>query len=162
TFLAILIGTIIGGSVVLNDNGIALVLGVLAVLAVIGLAASFAIPAAPSAATGLPVGFNIVSATAEMLRYAGSRPDLFPSVLGISWFWLVGATFLSQVPAFVKDIVGGDPQVVTLLLTVFSIGIGLGSLLCNRLLKGEVSAKLVPFGALGISLFGFDLWAATS
>ena len=162
TFVAILIGTIIGGSVVLSDNGIALVLGVLAVLAVIGLAASLAIPAAPSAVADLPVGLNIVSATLEMLRYAGSRRDLFLSILGISWFWLVGATFLSQVPVFVKEEIGGDPQVVTLLLTVFSIGIGVGSLLCNRLLKGEVSAKLVPFGALGISLFGFDLWLASS
>jgi acyl-[acyl-carrier-protein]-phospholipid O-acyltransferase/long-chain-fatty-acid--[acyl-carrier-protein] ligase len=97
-----------------------------------------------------------------MLRYAGARRDLFLSILGVSWFWLVGATFLSQVPALVKDGLNGDPQVVTLLLTVFSIGIGLGSLLCNRLLKGEVSARHVPFGALGISLFAFDLWAATS
>lgn len=162
TFLAILIGTMIGGGIVLHDNGIALVLGSLAGLAVIGVAASLAIPAAPSAAPDLPVGFNIVAATGEMLRYAGSRRDLFLSILGISWFWLVGATFLSQVPAFVKEGIGGDPQVVTLLLTVFSVGIGLGSLLCNRLLKGEVSARHVPFGALGISLFGFDLWAATS
>ena len=162
TFLAILIGTIVGTSVVLNDDGIVLVLGVLAVLALTGLAASIAIPAAPSTAPDLPVGMNIVGATAEMLRYAGSRRDLFLSILGISWFWLVGATFLSQVPTFVKDGVGADETVVTLLLTVFSVGIGLGSLLCNRLLKGEVSARHVPFGALGISLFGLDLWAATS
>jgi acyl-[acyl-carrier-protein]-phospholipid O-acyltransferase/long-chain-fatty-acid--[acyl-carrier-protein] ligase len=162
TFLAILIGTIVGGSLVLSDQGIPLVLGVLAALAVTGLAASFAIPAAPSAAPGLPIRVNIVAATAEMMRYAGSRRDLFLSILGISWFWLVGATFLSQVPAFVKDGINGNPQVVTLLLTVFSIGIGLGSLLCNRLLKGEVSARHVPFGALGISAFAFDLWAATS
>jgi acyl-[acyl-carrier-protein]-phospholipid O-acyltransferase/long-chain-fatty-acid--[acyl-carrier-protein] ligase len=162
TFLAILIGMIVGGSVVLRDDGIVLVLGTLAVFAVVGLASSLAIPPAPSAAANLPVGFNVVAATVEMLRYAASRRDLFLSILGISWFWLVGATFLSQVPAFVKDGIGGDPQVVTLLLTVFSIGIGLGSLLCNRLLKGEVSAKHVPFGALGISLFAFDLWIATS
>jgi acyl-[acyl-carrier-protein]-phospholipid O-acyltransferase/long-chain-fatty-acid--[acyl-carrier-protein] ligase len=162
TFLAILIGMIVGGSVVLSENGVVLVLGVLAILAAIGLAASLAIPAAPSASPDLPVGFNIVGATVEMLRYAGGQRVLFLSILGISWFWLVGAVFLSQVPAFVKDNIGGDPQVVTLLLTVFSIGIGIGSMLCNRLLKGEVSAKHVPFGALGISLFGFDLWAASS
>jgi acyl-[acyl-carrier-protein]-phospholipid O-acyltransferase/long-chain-fatty-acid--[acyl-carrier-protein] ligase len=162
TFLAILIGTIFGGSLVLSDGGIASVLGLLGALAVVGLVASFAIPAAPSAAPDLRVGFNVVAATAEMLRYAASRRDLFLSILGISWFWLVGATFLSQVPALVKDGLGGDPQIVTLLLTVFSVGIGLGSLLCNRLLQGEVSAKHVPFGALGISLFAFDLWSATN
>ncbi len=162
TFLAILIGTIVGGSVVLLDGGIGTVLWVLAGLALAGFAASFAIPRAPSAAAGLPLGLNIASATAEMLRYAASRRDLFLSILGISWFWLVGATFLSQVPAYVKDVVGGDEQVVTLFLTVFSVGIGLGSLLCNRLLKGEVSAKYVPFGALGLTLFAVDLWAATS
>lgn len=162
TFLAILIGTIVGGSLILGDQGIPLVLGALAALAVIGLASSLAIPTAPSAAPDLPISRNIAAATAEMLRYAGARRDLFLSILGVSWFWLVGATFLSQVPALVKDGLNGDPQVVTLLLTVFSIGIGLGSLLCNRLLKGEVSARHVPFGALGISLFAFDLWAATS
>ena len=162
TFLAILIGMIVGGGVVLHENGIPLVLGVLAVLSVIGLASSFAIPAAPSAAANLPVGFNIAAATAEMLRYAASRRDLFLSILGISWFWLVGATFLSQVPVFVKDGIGASSDVVNLLLAVFSIGIGVGSMLCNRLLKGEVSAKHVPFGALGISLFAFDLWAASS
>jgi acyl-[acyl-carrier-protein]-phospholipid O-acyltransferase/long-chain-fatty-acid--[acyl-carrier-protein] ligase len=162
TFLAILIGTIVGGSVVLLDGGIGAVLWVLAGLAVAGLAASLAIPSAPSAAPDLPLRLNIAGATAEMLRYAASRRDLFLSILGISWFWLVGATFLSQVPATVKDVIGGDEQVVTLFLTVFSVGIGLGSLLCNRLLKGEVSAKYVPFGALGLTLFAVDLWAATS
>jgi acyl-[acyl-carrier-protein]-phospholipid O-acyltransferase / long-chain-fatty-acid--[acyl-carrier-protein] ligase len=162
TFLAILIGTIVGGSLVLLDGGIGAVLWVLAGLAAAGLAASFAIPRAPSAAPGLPLGLNIVGATAEMLRYAASRRDLFLSILGISWFWLVGATFLSQMPATVKDVIGGDEQVVTLFLTVFSVGIGVGSLLCNRLLNGEVSAKYVPFGALGLTLFALDLWAATS
>ena len=162
TFLAILIGTIFGGSLVLSDGGIVSVLGLLAALSIVGLIASFAIPAAPSAAPDLRVGFNIVGATVEMLRYAGSRRVLFLSILGISWFWLVGATFLAQVPALVKDGIGGDPQIVTLLLTVFSVGIGLGSLLCNRLLRGEVSAKHVPFAALGISVFAFDLWSATN
>ncbi|HEX2115413.1 MAG TPA: MFS transporter, partial [Alphaproteobacteria bacterium] len=109
TFLAILIGTIFGGSLVLGDNGIVAVLWLLGALAVLGLVASFAIPAAPSAAPELHVGINIVGATADMLRYAGARRDLFLSILGISWFWLVGATFLSQVPALVKDRLGGDP-----------------------------------------------------
>lgn len=162
TFLAILIGMIIGTSAVLHDDGIVLVLGLLAALAIIGLGASFAIPAAPSTAPDLPVGFNIVADTVEMLRYAASRRDLFLSILGISWFWLVGATFLSQVPTFVKGAIGGDAQVVMLLLAVFSVGIGVGSMLCTRFLKGEVSARHVPFGALGISLFGFDLWLAGS
>jgi acyl-[acyl-carrier-protein]-phospholipid O-acyltransferase / long-chain-fatty-acid--[acyl-carrier-protein] ligase len=162
TFLAILIGTIVGGSVVLLDGGIGMVLWVLAGLAIAGLVASVAIPSAPSSARDLPLGLNIAAATIEMLRYAASRRDLFLSILGISWFWLVGATFLSQVPAYVKDVIGGDEQVVTLFLTVFSVGIGLGSLLCNRLLRGEVSAKYVPFGALGLTLFAVDLWAATS
>ena len=72
-------------------------------------------------------------------------------ILGISWFWLVGFTFLAQFPAYVKDTLGANEQVVTLFLTVFSVGIAIGSMMTNKLLKGEVSAKHVPIGALGIS-----------
>ncbi len=78
------------------------------------------------------------------------------------WFWLVGATFLSQFPTYAKDTLGADEHVVTLFLTVFSVGIGIGSILCNRLLKGEVSAKLVPFAAMGMTIFMIDLYFASS
>jgi hypothetical protein len=85
----------------------------------------------------------------------------FRSILGISWFWLAGATYLSQFPGYVRFTLGAEEVVVTLFLTVFSVGIAFGSLLCNRLLGGKVSARTVPWGALGIGLFSIDLWLAS-
>jgi MFS family permease len=82
-------------------------------------------------------------------------------MLGISWFWLAGATYLSQFPAYVRFILGAEALVVTLFLTLFSVGIAFGSLLCNRLLAGRLSARCVPWGALGIALFSIDLWFAS-
>ena len=89
------------------------------------------------------------------------NPRVFGCILGISWFWLVGATFLSQFPTFAKDILHGDETVVTLLLTVFSVGIGLGSLLCSALLKGKIKSTYVPMAGICISLFTLDLFFAS-
>jgi len=83
------------------------------------------------------------------------------SMLGISWFWFYGATFLTQFPNFAKDVLGGDEHVVTFLLALFSVGIGVGSLLCERLSGHKVEIGLVPFGSIGLTLFAFDLWLAT-
>ena len=82
------------------------------------------------------------------------------SMLGISWFWFYGATFLTQFPIFAKDILGGNEHVVTLLLALFSIGIGAGSLLCERLSGHKVEIGLVPFGSIGLTIFAVDLWFA--
>jgi len=162
TFLAILIGTIVGGVAILTTHGIAIVsLGLLAV-AIAGLIAAIFIPAAPPPAPDLTLRFNIVADTLDMLRYARQRRELFLAMLGISWFWLVGATFLSQFPTLAKDVVGADENVVTLFLVAFTIGIALGSLICNKLLAGEVSTRLVPLAALGISLFTVDLYYASA
>jgi acyl-[acyl-carrier-protein]-phospholipid O-acyltransferase/long-chain-fatty-acid--[acyl-carrier-protein] ligase len=161
TFLAILLGTVIGGVAVTASSGIVLISSATVAIAGLGFIASLFIPKAAPAAPELRLGFNIVAQTWEMTRYAAARRDLLLSVLGISWFWLVGATFLAQFPTFAKDVLGGDEHIVTLFLTVFSIGIGLGSLLCNRLLAGEVSARHVPFGALGITIFAVDLYYAS-
>lgn len=162
TFLAILIGTIAGGIAILAADGPIVISITIMAVAVLGFLVSLFIPRAAPAAPNLPYGLNIVAATREMLSYAGHRRDLFLSILGISWFWLVGATFLSQFPTYAKDTLGADEHVVTLFLTVFSVGIGIGSILCNRLLKGEVSAKLVPFAALGMTIFMIDLYFASS
>jgi MFS family permease len=82
-------------------------------------------------------------------------------MLGISWFWLAGATYLSQFPAYVRFVLGAEASIVTLFLTLFSVGIAFGSLLCNRLVAGRISARCVPWGALGIGLFSIDLWMAS-
>ena len=161
TFLAILLGTIAGGVLIMADHGILAVSLLALAIAVGGLVASFFIPHAPSAAPDLKIGFNIVSDSWRMVRHVAARRGIFLSILGISWFWLLGATFLAQFPAFAKNVLGGNDHVVTLFLTAFSIGIGIGSMLCNRLLKGVISVRYVPAAALAMTVFILDLYFAT-
>lgn len=117
-------------------------------------------PSAPPPAPDLALDLNIVRDSWRLLGRVTALPELRAPVLGLSWFWLVGATYLAQLPALTKHVIGGDEQVVTLFLTTFSVGIGLGSLLCNRLLRGAITLRLVPIGALGISVFTIDLYFA--
>jgi acyl-[acyl-carrier-protein]-phospholipid O-acyltransferase/long-chain-fatty-acid--[acyl-carrier-protein] ligase len=161
TFLAILIGTIAGGLLILAPGGAAVVAAAQLALALAGWAASRFLPRLEPAAPRLRVNPNIAAETWSILRHATGRRDLRWAVLGISWFWLVGAAFLAQFPNYAKDVLRADNQVVTLFLTLFSVGIGIGSVLCARLLRGEISARLVPLGALGMALFAFDLYAAS-
>jgi acyl-[acyl-carrier-protein]-phospholipid O-acyltransferase/long-chain-fatty-acid--[acyl-carrier-protein] ligase len=161
TYLAILLGTIAGGLLILAAGGVDAIAWALLLVAIAGFAASLFIPRTAASAPTLRVHLNIFADTLEMLGYARQRRDLFLAILAISWFWLIGATFLSQFPTFAKDVVGADNSVVTLFLTAFTIGIAAGSLVCNRLLKGEVSARFVPLAALGLSLFTFDLFEAS-
>ena len=161
TFLAILAGTIAGGLLVLLDHG-TIIVGVGSVLlASGGFATSLLLPRAHGGNAQVTVGRNPLRETAILLRMVGEKRDLRLSMLGISWFWLVGATYLSLFPAFAKHVLAADEHVVTVMLTMFSIGVGVGSMLCGKLLKGEVSAKHVPFAALGMTLFAFDLWLAS-
>ena len=161
TFIAILLGTIAGGVLVLLPGGLGIVSAAVLGVAILGLAAAMRIPPAPPPAPELMIGWNIAAATAAVLREAMRESVLRRSMLGISWFWLVGATFLSQFPGYAKETLGADEHVVTLVLTAFSIGIAAGSMLCNRILKGQISARTVPWGALGISLFAIDLYFAS-
>ena len=162
TFLAILLGTIVGSILILRDNGTMIVSSLVIGLAFLGWISSLTIPRAAAPMPELRINLNIFSETWRIVRAASSQRDIFLSILGISWTWLAGATFLTQLPAFSKDVIGANEQVVTLFLTIFSIGVGIGSLWCNKLLDGEITAKYVPFGALGITLFGIDLYFASS
>ena len=162
TFLAILLGTIGGSILILRDNGPVIIATLIIALAVLGWVASLSIPRAAAPMPALRLNPNIFGETLRIVRTAASQRDIFLSILGISWTWLAGATFLTQLPAFSKDVIGANEQVVTLFLTLFSIGVGIGSLWCNKLLDGEISAKYVPFGALGVTLFGIDLYFASA
>ncbi len=162
TFLAILTGTIFGGLVVMQVGGIYLISAAAVIFALAGYAASRAIPQAPPPTPQLPINWNLPQATWDIIRNDRRNRRVFISILAISWFWLIGATFLSQFPAYARKAIGGDETVVTLFLTVFSIGIGIGSLLCSRLLKGRISSRFVPWAAAGISLFTLDLYMASS
>ncbi|MCB1858004.1 MAG: MFS transporter [Gammaproteobacteria bacterium] len=161
TFLAILLGTLTGGLLILSTFGTTIIsLGVI-VVAVAGWVASRFIPGTAPAAPDIPIPANFLGETLAIVRYTAVRAEIFFPILGVSWFWLVGATFLAQVPTFGKAVLGGGEDLVTLLLLAFSVGIGIGSLLCNRLLRGEVHGTFVPLGALGISVFSVDLYLAS-
>jgi acyl-[acyl-carrier-protein]-phospholipid O-acyltransferase / long-chain-fatty-acid--[acyl-carrier-protein] ligase len=160
TFLAILFGTM-AGILIASRHGAIAVAALIVVVALAAWATSFAIPHTSAAAPRGPARWNLVAATLGLVRQSAGYPIPFRSMLGISWFWLAGAIYLSQFPGYVRFTLGGEEVVVTLVLTVFSVGIALGSLLCNRLLGGKVSARTVPWGALGIGLFSIDLWRAS-
>ena len=157
TFIAILLGTI-AGMVIATRHGSAAVAGLVVAVALAAWAASRQIPRTTPAARRSAARWNLFGATVRVIRRAAQEPGPFRSMLGISWFWLAGATYLSQFPAYVRFVLGAEELVVTLFLTLFSVGIAFGSLLCNRLLAGRLSARCVPWGALGIGLFSIDLW----
>lgn len=160
TFLAILLGTI-AGIVIAARNGAALVAAMIVLVALLAWAASLEIPRTSPAAPLRLVRWNLFAATTIVIRQAAHDPVPFRSMLGISWFWLAGAVYLSQFPAYVRFFLAGEEAIVTLFLTAFSVGIAAGSLLCNRLLRGRISARIVPWGALGIGLFSIDFWLAS-
>ncbi len=158
TFLGILSGTIAGGLLILLPGGAAGTSAALLALSLGGFGASLMLPATRPAAPRLRVQWNIAALTWEILCEARRKRKVWLAVLGISWFWLVGAALLSQFPNFAKEYLQAGNQVVTLFLTLNSIGVGLGSLLVSRILQGRISAVLVPWSALGMAAFAADLW----
>jgi acyl-[acyl-carrier-protein]-phospholipid O-acyltransferase/long-chain-fatty-acid--[acyl-carrier-protein] ligase len=162
TFVAIVVGTVAGGALMLLSDGAAVVSATGVALALVGLAAASRIPAQPPANPALRIGPNIVAETARVLRHAAAIRPIWLSVLGLSWFWTIGATLMTEFPIIARDTLHGSGSVLTLLLAVFAIGVGIGSIGCARLLHGDVSPRLVPFAALGISLFCWDFSHATA
>ena len=159
TFLAILAGTI-GAGVMMSSSHYAPVVAVAVVgVAMLGYLASRWIPRAAAVAPGMRLNWNIVSQSWATLRLGlGQTPAVSRSIVGNSWFWFVGAIYLTQIPAYAKDWLHGDETVVTLVLTLFSVGIALGSLLCERLSGRKVEIGLVPFGSFGLTVFGLLWW----
>ena len=162
TFVAILLGNVAGGVLIaLPDIGATLVAIACVSLAVIGRLTAQAVPASPATDPGLRINWNPISETINNLKLAHGNLVVFRSLLGISWMWFLGAVFMSNFPVFAKDVLHGNEAVASLLLVVFSIGIGVGSLLCEVLSKRHVEIGLVPAGAIGISIFAIDLYFAT-
>ena len=162
TFVAILLGNVVGGLMiatpVVGAHHVALACIALALL---GRAVSQWVPDSPATDPALAINWNPVSETWRNLRLAHGNVVVFRSLLGISWMWFFGAVFLSNFPAFAKEVLHGNEQVASLLLVVFSIGIGIGSLLCETLSRRHVEIGLVPLGAIGMSLFSIDLYFAS-
>lgn len=163
TFLAILLGTIIGTQIITKapDGSVLMACIFVIVVALAGYFSSRRIPAAPAANPELKIRFNPVVETWKLVKYTKKNRVIFQCIIGISWFWFMGATYLAQFPIFARDVLGGNGDVYTILLAAFSIGIGCGSALCERLSGGKVEIGLVPLGAIGITLFGLDLFFAT-
>ncbi|HAO31652.1 MAG TPA: glycerol acyltransferase, partial [Candidatus Competibacteraceae bacterium] len=161
TNLAILLGTMLGGILIARQQGAYWVAGAVVSLAVLGYLSSRSIPTAPPAAPDLKINWNPLTETWRILKFTHQNFTVFQSVLGISWFWFLGSVYLAQLPNYSKLTLGGGEPVVTLLLTLFAVGIGIGSLLCERLSGRMVELGLVPFGSIGLTLFGVDLFFAT-
>lgn len=161
TFIAILLGNILGVVFIMQPNGLMIISGAIIVFAFLGYVSSCFIPKASPGAPDLKLSFNFVKETYRVVQFAKHTQELFLCILGISWFWLIGFVFLAQFPNFAKDYMGGNEDVFVLFLALFSIGIGVGSGLCNWILKGKISAVYVPWAALGISVFTIDLFFAT-
>jgi len=163
TSVAILAGMMLGGWLIIQPGwGVMGVVVVTLAVSALGIALSRLIPKAPAADPRLAIDWNPVSATWRNLRFATRNRTVFLSILGVSWFWFVGSMFVTQFPNLTKNVLGATESVVTLLLIVFSIGIGIGSLLCERLSGHKVEIGLVPFGSIGITLFGVDLFLASA
>lgn len=152
TFLSILLGTIFGGLIIRTEYGIEILGFFIIGFAVMGWISSRYIPKAPIGDAKLKISWNIAKETWKIISYAKKERTVWLSIIGISWFWLIGATFLTQFPVYTKEIIGGNEHIVTLFLTIFSIGVGIGSVLCNNLLKGEINGRLVPYGSIGITV----------
>lgn len=160
TFLAILLGTVAGGILIQKADAAIWVGGALIGVAVAGWLASLRIPPAPAPAPEMRLRWNLLSQTWRTIGFGRRVHSVFLSILGISWFWLLGAAYLTQIPNFTREVLRSNESVVTLLLTMFSVGIGVGSLLCERLSGRRVELGLVPLGSIGLSVFGFDLFLA--
>ena len=162
TSLAILLGMIVAGILTQLTNALYWVSAMVMLVAALGYFAARFIPVTPAMQPELKVNWNIFTTSMATIRYLYSLPFLFFVILGNSWFWFYGATFLTQTPEFSKVILHGNESVVIFLLTLFSVGVSIGSLLCKSFTKNQVSLRLLPFGIAGLSLFAMDLYWSLS
>lgn len=160
TFLSILVGTLSAGILVSDENGTLWSAITVAVLAFAGYLSSRAIPALPPEGVIEKIRFRPLSGTWRSIKKARQTPSIWMAILAISWFWFLGATYLTQFPNFAKLHLHSGATVVSLLLGMFSIGIAVGSFVCERFSYGHVELGLLPFGVMGLTIFGVDLlWA---
>ncbi|MEZ0317273.1 MAG: MFS transporter [Methylophilaceae bacterium] len=163
SFVAILLGQVLGAWLAMRPAGgeIVTCIAIIA-LALMGYWVSRGVPNSPAGDPSLKINWNPVTETFRNIRFIWQHQQVWLAIIGISWFWFFGATLLAQFPNLAKDVLGGDESVFILLLTVFSLGIGIGSLLCEKLSRGQVEIGLVPLGAIGLTIFGADLYASAA
>ena len=161
TYVAIIIGLIIGVETVdfESDRQVTLAIALVAV-ACVGYLASRQIPITEAVDPDLKINWNAWKETWRIVNFAREEKSVFLSILGISWFWFFGSALTIQVPAYTADILNGNESIVTTLLVAFAVGVGIGSLLCERMSDHRIELGLVPFGSIGMSLFSIDLYFA--
>lgn len=160
TFLAILLGTLAAGLLAGHSNTSWIAAG-LVLIALLGFGSSLAIPKSQAAAPGQHLDWNPWTSTLDNLRAAHESRTVFLSILGMSWFWFFGALVLVQLPLYCHNVLHGDESLVTVTIAMFAVGVGVGSLLCERLSGRQVEIGLVPFGSIGLTLFAIDWVIAT-
>lgn len=167
TYVAIILGLIAGGIAVGDEIAAFLLLdkkvilgGCLVAVAVTGYLASRQVPPTPAADPGLEINWNAWQETWHIVQFAREERSVFLSILGISWFWFFGSAMTIQIPAYTLDTLNGNEAITTFLLAAFAVGVGIGSLLCERLSRHRIELGLVPFGAIGLSIFALDLYFA--
>jgi acyl-[acyl-carrier-protein]-phospholipid O-acyltransferase/long-chain-fatty-acid--[acyl-carrier-protein] ligase len=154
TFLAILLGTLVGGLLIANaEYGITLTAVVVILIAAVGYITSIFVPFAPQAAANIRVNYNFITSTYTLLKNTYKEKELFRVVLLISWFWLIGAAFLAQIPNLAYTVFGLNEMGLTVLMVIFSLGVGVGSLCTNAILKSDITLRLVPASAIGLTVF---------
>ena len=162
SFVAILLGQVLGAWLAtVHQHELFTSIAIL-FIAMLGYYTSRGVPNSPAADSALKINWNPITETLRNVKLIWPQQQIWLAIVAISWFWFYGATLLAQFPSLAKDVLHGDESVFILLLSVFSIGIGLGSLLCEKLSKGRVEIGLVVFGAIGLTLFGADLYATST
>ena len=150
TYIAILGGTILAGLLATTPSAAA---AATISIAVLGLLAGRQVPPAPPAAERIPFNWHIIRASIALVNGTMHIPRLFLAILSISFFWTIGAVLIIIFPPLVKNVLGADEQVASLFIAIFSIGIAIGSVLINRLLKSEVSARFAPASVIAMGVF---------
>jgi MFS family permease len=161
TFLAILLGTIGGGVLISVENGDWLISLSIILLALVGWFSARQIPSAPASDPDIKISWNFVTQTIRVIRFARQNNSVFIAIIAISWFWFVGAIYLSQLLIYSKDVLHGNDHVFTLFLSVFSFGIGIGSVACEGLARYLPKMSLVLLGGIGLSFFSLDIYFST-
>jgi MFS family permease len=162
TFIAMLTGTIIGGIYIIGEGGLMQISAFMIIIAILGTVSGWFVPNTGRADPDLKIQFNIFRSTQELLKKSWANEISRRAIICISWIWLLGTLFIAQIPDIVKNHLGGDEDIVTLFMASFSIGIGFGSILCSRLLKGEITAKLAVPGLITLALVSALLFATVS
>ncbi len=161
TFISILLGTSLGGLLILQPNGVYAVSAIMIASSFIGIWAAWRMPPTEAAVPGLRIPYNPFAGIASLVRAVASHRVILLPIIGISWFWAIGATYLIQIPVLTKEVIGGNEQVVTWFMALFSIGIAVGSLLCPWVTRKVRLYHSAPLSLLGMTLFGVDIvWLA--